>query len=211
MSATVSDKRTLSKQKLMEYCNVHREELANKLDLFICFDYTWLEEDSKEPMIGSLAALRKSVQPGTQRITSQIKDVFEGIEHEKVLEKKRNYVPSNPKEVFRYNLNVCEGVMDFVHGGGYMTQELFVPSLKMCLNTSGTSSNYFRSAYDRSKDGNVDVIIASDEIYVKLERINQVIHQRDQIQPDLSAVFTSLKMSVEECEEGSDSEDESIQ
>jgi hypothetical protein len=33
-----------------------------------------------------------------------------------------------------YEIQVCDGVMDYVHGGGYFITEMYIPDLKLFVN-----------------------------------------------------------------------------
>ena len=44
-------------------------------------------------------------------------------------------------KVFSYELEVCEGICDFVHGGGSLIKEICIPSLKIFINSSGIFSS----------------------------------------------------------------------
>ncbi len=38
-------------------------------------------------------------------------------------------------KALRYKIEVCEGIMDFAHGGGHAIEELYVPELKLVINS----------------------------------------------------------------------------
>lgn len=50
-----------------------------------------------------------------------------------------------------WKINVCEGVMEMVHGMGRSILEIYIPKANISLNAEGSSINYFKTYKDRYK------------------------------------------------------------
>jgi hypothetical protein len=65
----------------------------------------------------------------------------------------------------KYVLKVCEGAMDWVHGGGYDINEVYVPELNLFINEKMAFISEGKDAKSRVKEakGVKDIVLGNDE------------------------------------------------
>ena len=90
-------------------------------------------------------------------------------------------------KILKYQTRVCFGVLDYVHGGGQLVDEYFIPNAKLVFNFAGNELHVFRSNAPREHDTMVEVDIeVPDDIIYTIDDIN---FNQEQLRPKADKVL----------------------
>lgn len=94
-------------------------------------------------------------------------------------------------KAIKYSLKVCEGMMDFIHEGGYMIIEIYIPDLELFINEQNVfSSENSEEAAERMKTGvNKIEIEVNDSIRESAEKWLSVKTELKEAEAELFDVF----------------------
>jgi len=81
-------------------------------------------------------------------------------------------------KAIKYEIEVCEGIIDHIHGGGYTIEEFHIPELNLYINkkavfvTNGISNERFRGQ-------KVQEVELTEEVVEVLAGLAQNLEQRE--------------------------------
>lgn len=79
---------------------------------------------------------------------------------------KNTAVPKDTVSAELWDVNMCEGVMDMIHGGGFVLREIYIPSAKIALNVWNNEVNCFSENGDRySSETKTDQLMGKPAVF----------------------------------------------
>ncbi|AYV86717.1 MAG: hypothetical protein Sylvanvirus7_15 [Sylvanvirus sp.] len=183
--AEIQKKIKLCQHRCVEYYLQYKDVL--KPTDHIVFAIEWLNDPSKIVKIGNWCDIIGPPKTGCTVgewydyldeycYINTIGGLTKELEEEKELNTKNSHDFQSEHEVLVYDVYICDGVSDFIHGGPHIIQEIFVPCLQLCLNMDVSNDHIY------AFQSNVDRFVADDTKKGKPPRKIKIVATNEQLQ-----------------------------